>query len=195
MLAAGAGDGDERRHRCALASAPRRAGGDWRAARRGRRRSRLLQRHPLRRAPRGRLAVASAPAGGAVDGRAPGSGIRGGLHAGTVRPTAIGCGRGARCSGSLRGLPLPERLAPRRPDRPQSARDGLDLWGRVHGRLQFLAQHVGRRVRQAGRRPRRHELPCGALRLLRASGLEHASARTRTRATTPTWTRSPPCSG
>ena len=69
---------------------------------------------PSRR-PRWRLAVASTPAGAAVDGRAPGSGIRGGLHAGTVRPAAIGGGRRAGCPCPLRGLSLPERLAPRRP--------------------------------------------------------------------------------
>ena len=165
-----------------------------RTAGRRRRRSRLLQGHPLRGASRGRPAVAPAAAGGEVDGRAPGSGIRSGLHAGTVR-AASGCARRcasgsghyararsptacsrARRSGSVGGLPVSERLASGRSGRPQSARDGLDLWRRVHGRLERVAQHVGRRVRQAGRRPCRHELPRGALRLFRVSGVEQRAS-------------------
>ena len=112
-----------------------------------------------------------------VDGRAAGDGIRGGLHAGPLRSAT---GRGARCadaSDAVGGLPVPERLASRRSGRAQSARDGLDLRRRVHGRLECVAQHVGRRVRQAGRRPCRHELPRGALRLLRVPGVEQRTSR------------------
>ena len=57
-------------------------------------------------------------------------------------PPPAGC---ARRSGSVGGLPVPERVASGRSGRPQSARDGLDLRGRVHGRLELVAQHVGRR--------------------------------------------------
>ena len=62
-----------------------------------------------------------------------------------------------------------------RPADPAARNLPVMVWilrGRVHRRLELVAQHVGRRVRQAGRRPCRHELPRGALRLLRASGLE-----------------------
>ena len=90
VLAGRAGGRDECWHRGACASACSREGGWRRIARRGRRRSRLLQGHPLRGASRRRPAVAAAPAGGAVDGRAPGRGVRGELHAGTVRPAAPG---------------------------------------------------------------------------------------------------------
>ena len=85
-----------RRWHCVSTVAPNasaRAGGERPTARRDRRRRRVLQRHPLRRAPRGRPAVATAAAGGAVDRRAPGRRIRGGLHAGTVRPAT-----GRRCT-------------------------------------------------------------------------------------------------
>ncbi len=85
-----------------------------------------------------------------------------------------------------------------RPADPAARNLPVMVWilrGRVHRRLELVAQHVRRRVRQAGRRPCRHELPRGTLRLLRASGLEQRAPATRTRATTPTWTRSPPCSG
>ena len=47
---------------------------------------------------------------------------------------------------------------------------------RVRRRLELVAQHVGRRVRQAGRRPCRHELPSGPLRFLRVSGLEQRAS-------------------
>ena len=76
-------------------------------------------------------------------------------------------------AGAVGRLPVPERLAPReRRARGEAARDGLDLRGRVHGRLERLAQHVGRPVRQAGRRPRQRQLPRGALRLLRVPRVE-----------------------
>jgi len=45
---------------------------------------------PFAAPPRGRPAMAAASAGSAVDRCAPGGGIRGGLHAGTVRPAAPG---------------------------------------------------------------------------------------------------------
>ena len=122
----------------AFADGPARAGGERRPARRGRRRSRVLQRHPLRGAARRRPAVAAAPAGGEVDWRTPGRGVRGGLHAGTVRP-APGRRR-ARAAGALGRLPVPERLAPReRHASGEAARDGLDLRGRIRGRLGCLA--------------------------------------------------------
>ena len=85
------------------------------------------------------------------------------------------CSRPRR-SGSVGGLPISERVASGRFGRPQSARDGVDLWGRVHGRFERVAQYVGRRVRHAGRRPRRHELPCRALRFFRVSGLEQRAS-------------------
>ena len=145
----------------------------WRAASFGcgRRRRRVLQGDPLRGAPRRRPAVATAPTGGAVDGRAAGRGIRSGLHAGAVRPApSPRCASGA---GLVRGLPVPERLAPReRHDRGEAARDGLDSRGRIHGRLGRLAQHVGRPVRQAGRCARQRQLPPGALRLLRVPRIQ-----------------------
>ena len=145
--------------------------GQRRVAGRGRRRRRVLQRHPFRGAPCGRPAVATAPAGGAVDRRAPGGGVRGELHAGTFRPApGAWCTSGA---GAVGGLPVPERLAPReRRARGEAARDGLDLRGRVRGRLERLAQHVGDPVRQAGRCPGRCQLPPGALRLLRLPRVE-----------------------
>ncbi len=104
------------------------------------------------------------PPPGASRGCASGSG-----HGCSGARFATACGR-ARRSGSVGRLPVSERVASGRCGRPQSARDGLDLWGRVHGRLERVAQHVGRRVRDAGRRPCRHELPRGALRLFRIPG-------------------------
>src|SRR6185436_14034503 len=105
-------------------------------------------------------------AGGTVDRRAPGRAIRVGLHAGTVRPASgAGWTSGA---GPVGRLSVPERLESReRGARSEAARDGLDLWGRVYGRIDLLAQYLGDSVRQAGRCPGRCQLPCGALRVLR----------------------------
>ena len=50
-------------------------------------------------------------------------------------------------------------------------------------------------VRQAGRHPRHVQLPPGAPRLLRLPRAEPRAVRKSPRATTPTWTRSPPSSG
>ena len=52
--------------------------------------------------------------------------------------------------GSVGGLPVSERLASGRSGRPQSARDGLDLRRRIHGRLELVAQHVGRPFAKQG---------------------------------------------
>ena len=103
--------------------------------------------------------------------------------------------RCARRSGAVGGLPVLERLASGRSGRAQSARDGLDLRRRVHGRLELVAQHVGRRVRQAGRRPCRHELSCRTLRFLRVSCVEQRTSRRDQGQLRRTWTRLPPCSG
>ena len=107
VLAGRTGGRDECWRRGACASAGSREGGYRRAARRGRRRSRLLQGHPLRGASCRRPAVAAAAAGGAVDGRAPGRGIRGELHAGTIRRAASGRGCAPRraCAGTCRAPP------------------------------------------------------------------------------------------
>ena len=168
--------------------------------------------------------MAAAPAGGEVDRRPPGCGVRGELYAGARFRAASGrgCERGGACgsghsacrcgsrhvarprssghsaryrgsghaarycpntrwcarrSASIGGLSVPERLASGRPGRAQPARDGLDLRGRIYRRLELVAQHVGRRVRQAGRGPRCDELPRGAIRLLRASGVEPRASR------------------
>ena len=84
------------------------------------RRRRLLQGHPLRGASCRRPAVAAAPAGSQVDGRAPGRGIRRGLHAGTVRLRPRPRLPGAPAPPDAVGrLPVPERLAPRR-SRPRA---------------------------------------------------------------------------
>ena len=116
LLAGGDGGGGRCRHRRALAGARGRPGGQRRTAGGGCRRGRFLQGHTLRRAPRGRPAVAAAPASGAVDRRAPGRGIRSGLHAGTVRPASGGGGhapgRACRC-----GSRCPPAAAPARPRR------------------------------------------------------------------------------
>ena len=172
VLAGGAGGGDRCRHRRAFADAPGRAGGERRTAGGGRRRRRVLQGHPLRGAPRGRPAVAAAPAGGAVDGRAPGRGVRGGLHAGTVRPAP---GRQVR---PRRRLPSEDCLF-LNVWRPASATPGAKLpvmvWihgGGFMGGSGSSPDHVGGPVRQAGRRPRQPQLPPGALRLLRVPRVE-----------------------
>ena len=100
------------------------ASGCRRAAGGGRRRGRLLQGHSLRGAPRWRVPVAAAAAGGEVDRRPPGRGVRAELHAGTrVRAASgRGCARGRRLR--LRALrPLP-RL-PLRPTPPARAAPAL----------------------------------------------------------------------
>ena len=74
--------------------------------------------------------------------------------------------------GSLGRLLVPERLAPGRRGRPQAARDGVDPRRRVRRRLRRVAGCGGRPVRQAGRRPCHHQLPPGALRLLRLPRVE-----------------------
>ena len=94
------------------------------------------------------------------------------------------------------GLPVPERLAPReRHVRGEAARDGLDSRGRIHGRLVVPA-----RSRRGSSSPSRASSSSASTTAWGASASSRsprsaASALTRPRATTPTWTRSRPCSG
>ena len=60
-----------------------------------------------------------------------------------------------------------------RPADPAARNLPVMVWiygGGFVGRLELVAQHVGRPIRQAGRRPCRHELPSWTLRFLRVSG-------------------------
>jgi hypothetical protein len=100
---------------------------------------------PFAAPPGGRPAVAAASTGGAMDRRAPSDGIRGGLHAGTARPSRAGCASGASVVGRLS---VPECLASReRRARGEVARHGLDLWGRIRVRLERHTLNLGDSVR------------------------------------------------
>jgi len=176
VLADGAG-GDGRRHRSVLSDArafaepPCRTGGERRTSRGSRRWSRILQGDPLRGPTRWRPAVATTPASGAVDWRAPSRGLRGGLHAKTIR--AAPGSRRAPGAGPVRRLPLPKRLAScRRHAHGGNPCHGLDSRRCVRVRQRCLPDDVGGQVRQARRRPRHLQLPPRPLRLLRLPRVE-----------------------
>ena len=82
---------------------------------------------PFAAPPVGRAAVAAAAAGGEVDRRAPGRGIRRELHAGTRLRAASGCGCARRCASGSGTAPTPPPAPRPAPPAPPPLRPPLRL--------------------------------------------------------------------
>lgn len=155
------------------------------SARRDQRQTGDFQGHSVCRAARWQLAMATTPAGTAVEGNSIGGELWPRLHA-VADPRRCG----AAAHTAERGLPVYQRLgaAPSRIIAP--ARDGLDLRRRVCERGQFAGAVRRFAFCQPRRGFRELQLPAGPLRFF--SLFPRCSKRVARLATTRSWIRSRP---